>query len=274
MKPSSAIDEKTLTVITFNTMCVPVFSKRIGWRLENTLRTIQDMDPDIILLQEIWQTALQRKVIDLLAYPYYAIDSRLNLWPFYSGSGKIILSKYPVVHSGFFPFPFKTKWFIELSCVKGLLYAHIQHPEFKINVINTHLRAGLKASDKRLSQLKGIETIIDSLSPGDLTILGGDFNSGEQDLEYLYIKNKLSFLDSFKIINNGHPGYTQNHINPLFDKGFFGHEPDMRIDFIYYKNHTELPIEVHSSEVIMDQPVEGEYLSDHFGVKTVFRRVD
>ena len=153
---------------------------------------------------------------------------------------------------------------------KGVLYARVRWNDYSINIFNTHFGAGLNEEEPRLQQAKELVTFYKSIPKADITFLGGDFNFDESCPEYAFILEETGLSDSYKDSGNPDFGYTQDHQNPIFANGIFAHEPDMRIDFIFYGSSSNINIKAESSHLILYDPVEGKYLSDHFGVKTTF----
>ena len=78
--------------------------------------------------------------------------------------------------------------------------------------------------------------------------------------------SRLPLRDSFAERNPGVPGFTVDTVNSNVPK----EEPAQRIDYIFVLPNAKYDIRIESMELAMNQPVNGRYMSDHFGMHGKF----
>lgn len=153
---------------------------------------------DIICLQEVFSALSNRrkKIIEKAMEQKFKYIVGSPDPPILSGCildcGLLILSKYPIVESDFFPFT--EALYPDRATYKGLLYAKIQVSNAVINLFTTHLQSkhpttsSQKYMDYRItrrSQLQEISSIIRHKSnKDDFIIIAGDLNvDGKEELK-------------------------------------------------------------------------------------------
>lgn len=124
-------------------------------------------------------------------------------------------------------------------------------------------------------------------------IVMGDFNATLDIPAFKTMVDELRLLDTYRIVNPEDPGYTWNvDLNPntVFEGGpYYADKKTLRsplsrlkaeytgsvsrrIDFIFLSNHFT-PDMVMDAELFLDEPREGLYASDHFGLKVVINGI-
>ena len=225
----------------------------------------------------------------------------------------VIISKYPFIK------PIKSFIFSritrgdEIFNNKGILLAKINHPiKGNIYLANSHLGAVSFDPTKKtykqkhiLSKRKQIEEMVDFLKaetdPKLPLILGCDFNTHDHphipgtenfnleefDGDYLFLKDQLSLIDSyrshFKDKNREeYLGYTYSTENDFVDQGYNKRfMQNERLDYIFISKREDVLIE--NSEIVFKERPDflnslgnkklkwQKHLSDHFGVLSEFR---
>lgn len=138
------------------------------------------------------------------------------------------------------------------------LIASIEAPGGPLHVVTTHLSWRPEDTQVRLVQM-GL--VLDDfvrehwVTPGERTVLTGDFNAVEDEPAILLLSERLQ--DTFRERHPGDPGYTWTKTNPLAG----GNAPDRRLDYIFCPQD----VEIHRADVILNKPGT-PYLSDHFAV--------
>jgi endonuclease/exonuclease/phosphatase family metal-dependent hydrolase len=123
-------------------------------------------------------------------------------------------------------------------------------------------------------QVKDIVSRIAAIAPpGALpAILVGDFNAEPDSDEIRYLRGLTSlgsgarvyFQDAFAVAGDGSAGVTYARRNPF---AAVLREPDRRIDYIFVHGRDERRrCEPLDARVCFDQPFDGTFPSDHFGV--------
>lgn len=145
-------------------------------RLEGAARTLAEMKPDIVFLQEVAKDGI------LSGDPVALIGDRLGLpyriyFPFeellFYHQGVALLSRYPILRSENRKFSNNT-WYEK----KGFIVADLAAPGGTLHVINVHLiNQELATQEPKASQLREIAATIAEKRKDGPVIFGGDFNS-------------------------------------------------------------------------------------------------
>jgi hypothetical protein len=79
----------------------------------------------------------------------------------------------------------------------------------------------------------------------------------------------VCYVNAFDAVHPGEPGHTFTPDNPLCPR----HWPYRRIDHIFIRCGTngQPTLGIVDCQVVLDQPVNGVWPSDHFGVMADFR---
>lgn len=208
-KPAPRKD--TLTIMTWNLkfgggridFFFDCYGDRVWMRHEEVLtnlagllRKIRQVQPDILLVQELDRDSKRSAYVDMLRYladssglPYavYASQWDIRYLPKKAlgriNSGNAIFSRWPIDTAYRVPLPLVQAypaWYRFFYLRRNLLVAHVplpQQPNFW--VVNTHLEAYVPGGDStRYFQLQQLKALLDSLSArGALWVAGGDFNT-------------------------------------------------------------------------------------------------
>jgi len=237
-------------------------------RLQEIIKKLKILDPDIIGLQEINETLSdattnQAKIIADSLTNYFGITyncyySFTHLsWDSQYREFVGIITKYQVLSEGYKSLPRGT-------FPRKVVWNYIDTPIGKVNFFSTHLSYSLETfRNQQVDAIIPYITEKESSNEGVASILVGDFNSIPTDspIKKLTSNGTDSFYyDSFfKIHPFGNPGYTvqSNSLNS-------------RIDYIFLKNNSKF--DINDSYVTMDETyAPGKYCSDHLGVITIFK---
>jgi sphingomyelin phosphodiesterase 2 len=175
-----------LRVLSWNVWGLPAVSTNLEARMDALPAAIASVDPDVVLLQEIWAESDGNRVKEGLArrgYPYLSHLAHTE-----SGmTGLFTASKLPLKSAGFLPFASgrigHSFWHLEWIASKGVGSFLVETPLGELEVQNTHLQAQYdtdRYAAERLSQASEILLMHqDRVLP---LVLGGDFNSGAEEL--------------------------------------------------------------------------------------------
>jgi endonuclease/exonuclease/phosphatase family metal-dependent hydrolase len=111
------------------------------------------------------------------------------------------------------------------------------------------------------------------------TIIAGDFNATPEAASIRYLRGLQSlggrsvrYHDAWEVAGSG-PGYTWNVDNPNAapEIGMIVRQPQhrRRVDYVFvgsWDAHPKAICEVKSASLAFDQPLDGIWLSDHFGI--------
>ena len=237
-----------LRVLTWNAWGLPAVSTNLQARMAAVPDAIAKLDPDIVLLQEIWAESDGLNIQRGLERHGYRYASHLAHTQ-YGMTGLFTASKFPLKKVGFLPFASgrvgHSFWHLEWIASKGIGSFLVQTPLGELEVQNTHLQAQYDTDNyaaERLSQASEILLLHQDWSLP--LVLGGDFNTGAEELP------RRALLD----------------LNELQDAS-----PSPLPDTIYVRSGSRMRIRVVQTRQALTEPVLLEngvttVLSDHPGV--------
>ncbi|HVK85850.1 MAG TPA: endonuclease/exonuclease/phosphatase family protein [Kofleriaceae bacterium] len=168
---------------------------------------------------------------------------------------------------------------LELPTPAGLdtrtvAFARVDCPHGPLPVFVTHLTWQLHLGHVRCAQVKALAAHVARLAPidGPSPVLLGDFNADPDSDEIRYLRGLTGlggecvyFADCWATTADGRdPGLTYDRRNPY---ALRAREPSRRIDYAFVRGPGKhLSGEPLSARVVMDQPVDGVWPSDHFGL--------
>ena len=184
--------------------------------------------------------------------------------------GNALVSPHPIETIGVHPLPGEA-----ISDQKRtVLHARVAAPNGPVDVFVTHLNWKLDEGFVRQEQVKALAAIVaEGSGEGPFpALLLGDLNAEPHSDEIRYLqgyttlgeRQSVRFADVWQYGDNG-PGHTfDRSVNPFAAEH---HEPPRRIDYIFVRGpHPRghgRPVGVRR---VFDQPTDGVFPSDHFGV--------
>jgi endonuclease/exonuclease/phosphatase family metal-dependent hydrolase len=175
-----------LRVLTWNVWGLPAVSTNLEARIAALPDAIAKLDPDVVLLQELWAESdgvRVRQGLEQRGYPYASHLAHTA----YGMTGLFTASKRPLKNLGFLPFASgrigHSFWHLEWIASKGVGSFSVATPLGEIEVQNTHLQAQYDTdlyAAERLSQVGEIASMRQDLALP--LVLGGDFNTGAEEL--------------------------------------------------------------------------------------------
>ncbi|HXX70196.1 MAG TPA: endonuclease/exonuclease/phosphatase family protein [Polyangiaceae bacterium] len=265
---------KTFRVATLN-----IWNRFGPWeaRLAAIRETLRALGPDLLGLQEVVKLdsgqgdSLDQAGAIAEGLGYETAYSRAHDEPWL---GNAALSRWPILRSQTFELPRAGT-----DERRTLLHADVEAPFGKVPFFVTHLNWRFDEGHVREAQVREIALRIESIvdDEGFPAILVGDFNAESDSDEMRYLRGLTSlgagrrvyFQDAFALAGNGSPGCTYARANPLAAPLA---EPDRRIDYVLVRGRDDRsrgqPI---GARVCFDQPVDGTFPSDHFGVIATLR---
>lgn len=255
-----------LSVFTLNSWLVPyIQSRNVKKRASGIVSTVASLDPDIVLLQEVFNVPYRKYFSENLPAYYYPKDmfkERRLFWiiPFLDASGGLVtLSKYPIEDYSFHPFEARGPRVGERVCRKGYTKARVGWCEEHILVVNTHLYAGVEKNKVRKEQLAQLlADVKEAVYP---VILGGDFNvsnSGGEKPEEFYMLEEAGFIDSLVGPEEQFNTYCSSNSYTGGDLG--GLTQDSRLDYVFFRSNSNRIEPTESALIGVAEP-----LSDHYG---------
>jgi endonuclease/exonuclease/phosphatase family metal-dependent hydrolase len=257
---------------TFRAATLNIWNRFGPWeeRLLAIRAGLRELAPDVIGMQEVLripgfdQGAL---VSEGLGYEIaWGKASENHGFPV----GNAILSKWPIVRSETFELPDGGS-----DERRSIVFAELASPYGKIPVFCTHLNWKLNHGHIRQLQVKRLVDVVARLAPeeGFPPLVLGDFNAEPDSEEIRYMRGLTGlggpcvyFADSFGVAGDGSAGTSFSKRNPFAAPL---REPDRRIDYVFVRGPDDAQRgEPQGARVCFDQPYEGTFPSDHFGVVT------
>jgi endonuclease/exonuclease/phosphatase family metal-dependent hydrolase len=239
-------------------------------RLAAIRATLAKLAPDILGLQEVIVTPegdrLDQGVAIAEGLRYHVAFGASHDEGYAFGNG--VLSRWPIKRKETFLLPR-----LDTEERRSLLFCEIDAPAGLIPFFVTHLSWRFHEGYVRQAQVLEIAKRVTQLAPvgGFPPILVGDFNAAPDADEIRYLTGlctlgqakSVYLADTFGVVGQG-AGVTFSKRNP-----FAGtlREPERRIDYIFVRGPDDrLRGEPLDARVCFDEPVDGVFPSDHFGV--------
>jgi endonuclease/exonuclease/phosphatase family metal-dependent hydrolase len=190
-----------LRVLTWNVWGVPLVSTHLQARMRALPDAIAALEPDVILLQELWQKdhgELVARGLERHGYPFthhFATTPQGKTGLFIAARWPLGAATYRAFAIGRLPHSF---WHLDWLVSKGIAACVLETPLGPVLVENTHLQAQYVTDTyaaERLSQASEI-VILDRSELGRPLVLGGDFNSTASDLARTILHTSAGFSDA------------------------------------------------------------------------------
>ncbi|MBA3686326.1 MAG: endonuclease/exonuclease/phosphatase family protein [Planctomycetes bacterium] len=246
-----AAAEPTLTLLTWNVLADPA---RAGERAPALVRTIAELNPDIVALQEVqpWLRAQIDASPALAHYRGTVVNGKVM-----APGGLYLLSRLDVQSISIEVIPTRLD--------RCALIATIDvgaGPPLTLGIV--HLDSLPGQDELRVMQLAAVQR---RLAQAPLAALVGDFNFGDADpLESAALDP--GWTDCWRAAMGEDPGLTwDNERNALARANAFPEEPSRRLDRVLVRSQRWTPVE---SRLVGTEAVSaltpGLFPSDHFGV--------
>ena len=241
-----------------------------AWRRRrNALRAGLDaLRPDLVAFQEVLCRDGYDQVVDLLGpgYDVWHHPARLA-----DGSGNSIASRWPLGEVR------ETEHRITGRVDRQLVtVAEVQVPDTIGPLLFAHPSASYQMPFEHERELEAVTAarIIEDLVDGHHVVLAGDFNAAPDTASMRFWRGRQSlggvsvcFLDAWDDVHRGEAGHTFTPENAMMSHNGWPHERGRRIDYILVRCGLQGPtLQVTGCERIFDEPVDGVWASDHFGV--------
>lgn len=261
---------KTLTALTYNLLS----PGHADWprRREVIRARLRDLRPDVVALQECVRSHEYDQAVDLLGEEY---DTAWHPGRSADGVGAVLASRTP----------FGAMHAIDLHVTdrvtlpwSALVLAEVEFPPPLGVVLVAHHKPTYEIGYGRERELQAVEaaTAIErELAGRDMhVVVVGDFDdtpdsaslrfwTGRQSLK----GTSVAYRDAWEAANGSEPGHTFAADNPLVRAGEMSSELGRRIDYILVRCGIHGPsLDVRECERILDQPVNGTWPSDHYGL--------
>lgn len=236
----TALVETQIKVMTWN-----VWWRFGPWQERAPLidAVIEAEDPDILCLQEVWDTSdanqaarvAEARGYDFAFEPVLPIDG--VTW------GMAILSRWPIVET-------EGLKLVSMPSDDGsrdcrAMRVCVEGPRAEIDVFNTHLSWRPEEGAIRQKQVADLCRFVESTSKG------------------------FFFFDAWRAAGHTEAGFTWDAINPLTHAAL---QPNRRLDYVFVGNpRGDGTGHVTGAWIVRTEPADGLYASDHFAVVAEIR---
>ncbi len=259
-----------LRVMTYNIWGLPrPFLKDRG-RFAHIKKMLPTLNADVIGFQESF-TDHAKPVYNIPEFPYRARgELRKRPHALIQGDGLGVISRFPI--SRVQRLRFDDCKGTDCLSRKGALLVTIEHPSSSVDVVVTHLNAA-GSNGIRVKQTRELITFIGKHCGERPLVVMGDLNAIPTDQPLTELKNQLWVQDAHQDFISANPDlpkadkdaftydYSQNTV--LKSKNHNGHSK--RIDYVLFRSGASKELKAVRTDVVMDTPVQGRNLSDHFG---------
>lgn len=246
-------------------------------RQPGILKTLTDLDADVLALQEIWHDDDENfaaHLADSLGYDYaFSPSPNPSKWQRKLGTdrygiGNAVISRWPIV--------FHTTTDLPSGAAPDegriALHAKIKTPHGALPFTCTHLNSAWGHSNIRAEQLRAIGEFVQSEPTAPFPpVVCGDFNAMPDFDEVRAFSGKSApllpnfvMLDAWYFVHPLRPGFTWDQANTHVDEA---HEPSARIDYVFVGPANNDGVgKALDAGLFGTKPVDGVWPSDHFGV--------
>jgi endonuclease/exonuclease/phosphatase family metal-dependent hydrolase len=242
-------------------------------RRQAIVAVLRTWEPDVVCLQEVVENDRGNQA-EWLA-------SELGGWSTaFAGEpadapakvGNAVISRWPIDTSSSARLPYEPD---DAEIQRVVVHARTSG----VDIFSTHLAWQLHDAALRERQVQAlIRFVSERADPQSALgpIVAGDFNAEPDSTAIRYLAGLTTLAgestylqDAWRLAGDGGPGLTWSNRNP---HAAVDQEPDRRIDYIFSAFHGRdgggKPVECH---VVADEPVDGVWPSDHFGVLAVLQ---
>ena len=242
---------------------------------------IRALDPHVIGLNEVWDDAdgnLAHELADAIGGLWHVHHAPAYELAPGRTCGNGVLSRFAYAETEAWPLPEPRH-----DSGRILVHAMISTPWGRLPVFVTHLSWMAHQGAARMQQVQQVRSWINERAPiqrGEAPtdmlppVFMGDLNTEPDSDEIRFVRGYTAdeygfyMADCFGIRGEG-PGHTWHRDNVYAARE---HYPNRRIDYIFVRGpdrwHRGEPL---SCKVVLDEPRDGVFASDHYGVYTEIR---
>jgi len=235
-------------------------------RREEIVAWLRFVDPDIVCLQEVFDSADDKNQARWLA-DHAGLGYHVGFGGADMGRdrfGNAVLSRWPIDHE-------ETTLLPTSPAPDDVQRVALHVLTNGIDVFSTHLAWRLDDGAVRERQARAVAELVRERSrPDGPAVLAGDFNADPTANEIRYLTGRAAlegssvcFLDAWETGGGGGRGDTWDNRNPF---AVSEREPDRRIDYILLLWRAHAGFWFRHARLVCDRSLTGTYASDHLGV--------
>jgi endonuclease/exonuclease/phosphatase family metal-dependent hydrolase len=232
----------------------------------------RDLRPDLVAFQEAIRTDDHDQVLDVLGPGYHLAHQQQRER---DGSGVSIASRWPLgeVHEVDQHHTARTA---DFPCTTLAAEVHAPDPIGQLLFVNHKPSYKLQLEHERELQAAAAARLVEGLvgDDGGHVVLAGDFDAGPDSASVRLWRGRQSldgtsvcYHDAWETVHHDDPGHTFTPANPLVARGDWLRETGRRIDYVMVRAGRHGPtLRITACARLFDEPVDGIWASDHFGV--------
>jgi endonuclease/exonuclease/phosphatase family metal-dependent hydrolase len=233
---------------------------------------LRALDPDLAAFQEAIRRDGYDQVTDLLGPGYHlAHQTRREA----DGSGISLASRWPLgqVHEVDLQVTPRTKGFLPVALVAEI---EVPPPIGPLLFINHKPNFQLHLEHERGLQAVATASFVERLvaERGRHVVVAGDFDATPDSASLRFWRGRqglgdtsVCYRDAWEHIHGDEPGHTFTPETPLIAEGTWPLDRGRRIDYVLVRCAEHGPsLDITACARTFDQPVDGVWGSDHFGV--------
>jgi len=139
--------------------------------------------------------------------------------------------------------------------------ARLQLPKGTVTLISTHLMSEQDTSKQSDQALTAYRFTAD-FAANDAFFMAGDFNSEPETQQMRFLRGEVALEGIEPILEDAWQRTMPDDAGYTADAD----DPKERIDYIYFASGVAATVDVRSCELVLQQPQDGIYASDHLGV--------
>lgn len=272
------VTDTGVRLLTFNLLTLESAAGRE--RHEVVRRLLPDLRVDVVALQEVTRSPDFDQAVDLLGPELTIID--LPGWT-PEHVGECLASRWPVgdistldrqLGDSAADVPPAAAVAAEVLVPPPLGPLLVVHHKAAYQLPLEHVREA-----QALATVRFVEELVAD-RPDLPVVLLGDFNAGPDAASLRFLTGRQSlagtsvrYEDVWEAVHPDEPGHTFTPRNPLVRAGEMPLERGRRIDHIVIRSGSNGPLlDVADCRLVFDQPLDGVWASDHFGVLAELRR--
>jgi endonuclease/exonuclease/phosphatase family metal-dependent hydrolase len=259
-------------VLTFNLLALSHASGQQRHRVIK--RGLAELRPDVVALQEVTRAARCDQAADLLGPDFSIVDHPA---PSPDGVGACLASRWPLGATHALDLHI-TPRAVGLSWAATVAVEVLVPPPLGPLLVvhhkpNWQLDREYEREQQAVAAARFVEHLVAG-RPNLPVILVGDFDAGPDAASVRFWSGRQSladtsvrYEDAWEAQHANEPGHTFTPRNPLVRAGEMPLERGRRSDHVMVRCNSHGPLlDVVDCRVVFDQPVDGVWASDHFGV--------
>lgn len=268
-----------LRLLTFNLLTLESASGPA--RHEVVRRLLPELRADVVALQEVTRTPDFDQALDLLGPQFTVVD--LPGWS-PQHVGECVASRWPLGAVSMLDRPITDDADDDVARAAAVaVEVRVPAPLGPLLVVHHKAAYQLHLEHVREQQALATAGFVEELvsdRPGLPVVLLGDLNADPDAASLRFLTGKQSlagtsvrYEDAWEAVHADEPGHTFSPRNPLVRAGQMPLERGRRIDHIMTRSGAHGPLlDVADCRLVFDDPMDGVWASDHFGVLAELRR--